>query len=257
MSSSPHTFAARASEGYATTYENYRPSYRPAVVDKLLSELKIANQKGAKILEIGAGTGKFTELLAARGEGYEIIAVEPHVGMMKELEKKALKGVVLKEGNAAHIPADDESVDAVIVAQAFHWFANEDSLKEIHRVLQPEGNLGLIWNVDDYNAPKSWTTKTQYEAKIKEIIWATDDHRARFRHEKWQNAFEGQVKSTPLTIPSADPLFSLPLGEDTVPFTTWLSAEAVWSRLATLSQIAEIPETEQEVGKTWTLRPLF
>lgn len=72
--------------------------------------------------------------------------------MRRELEGKALPGVTVRQGRAedlrgAGVP--EEWADGVVVAQAFHWFATEQALGEIHRVLKPGGVLGMIWNIDD------------------------------------------------------------------------------------------------------------
>lgn len=80
----------------------------------------------AKIIELGSGTGKFTSSLAARPEQYEIVAVEPHDEMRGELERR-LGGweggnrVQVVKGNAEDIRAQDDSADAVIASQSFHW----------------------------------------------------------------------------------------------------------------------------------------
>ena len=51
------------------------------------------------------------------------------------------------------IPLGDASVDAVFVAQAFHWFDAPEALLEIRRVLRPDGGLGLVWNERDESVP--------------------------------------------------------------------------------------------------------
>ena len=73
---------------------------------------------------------------------------------------------------------------------------------------------------------------------MKDIMWSFDDSQPRFRHEKWREVFERQLSTTPISIQSADPLFSLPLGEQSEKFTYWLEAEAVWERFHSLSQIS-------------------
>jgi hypothetical protein len=83
-----------------------------------------------------------------------------------------------------------------------------------------------------------------WEGKVRELIWTLDDDNPRYRHGKWRAVFDDQLKSTPLTIQSANPLFSLPLGEGRIGFTKWLSKEAIWDRIQTLSQVA-IQEGEQ------------
>jgi len=99
-------------------------SYPAEAVSALLENLNIASVPNAKIVELGSGTGKFTELIAARDESYEILAVEPHKGMREELvknigsENSKVKAV---DGNAEKIPAGEEWGDGVIASQSFHW----------------------------------------------------------------------------------------------------------------------------------------
>ena len=87
-----------------------------------------------------SGTGKLTRALAARG--LDVTAVEPLAEMRAAIEPPAR----VLAGTAEAIPLPDASVDAVTVAQAFHWFDGDRALAEIHRVLRPGGVLALIWN---------------------------------------------------------------------------------------------------------------
>lgn len=99
-------------------YDQHRPSYPLEAVDSLLKHLQVAGLKGARIIDLAAGTGKFTELLANRHEQFEIIAMEPHDGMRVELEKKSLGGVRALKGEASSMKGvETQSVDAVIAAQ--------------------------------------------------------------------------------------------------------------------------------------------
>ncbi|KAI9872997.1 MAG: hypothetical protein M1830_000951 [Pleopsidium flavum] len=245
------THAAQTGFANASSYDRHRPSYPLEAVDNLLKHLQIDGVTGARIVDLGAGTGKFTELLAKRRENYEILAIEPHEAMRQELERKKLKGVSVIAGDAANMPLESQTVDAVVATQLNFGqirFANHDALKEIHRVLQPSSVFAMIWNIEDYNGPESWHPTTIWESKIKAITWRLDDQHPRFRHEQWRQVFEEQLTTTPFTINAADPLFSLPLGEESVKFTYWLSKEAVWERYSTLSQIAVLEPTEKEVS---------
>src|SRR5262249_6232212 len=56
-------------------------------------------------------------------------------------------------GTAEDLPLEDSSVDAVVCAQAFHWFDPERALPEIHRVLRPGGGLALLYNSRDLEDP--------------------------------------------------------------------------------------------------------
>jgi hypothetical protein len=102
------------------------------------------------------------------------------------------------------------------------------------------------------NAPRSWEKRSSWEQTINDVIWTFEDNTARFREEKWKQIFEDQSKSDPLTLHFADPMFSLPVGEDTEEFETWLSKDDIWKRLRTLSQIAILEGEELEkVKKTY------
>lgn len=102
----------------AASYDTYRPSYPIEAVESLLRHLQVHDLEGARIVDLAAGTGKFTELLANRDEEYEILAVEPHDGMRGELERKSLKGVQVLRGEASSMAeVETQSVDAVVVAQ--------------------------------------------------------------------------------------------------------------------------------------------
>lgn len=112
--------AQEAHTGFAASsaYDTYRPSYPTEAVFQLLSALKVAGVAGATIADLAAGTGKFTELLAARPEQYKIIAVEPHDGMREQLEKKKLQGLIVLNGTADDMSEiADGSLDALVVAQ--------------------------------------------------------------------------------------------------------------------------------------------
>lgn len=132
--------AKAASSGFhdAGAYDAHRPSYPAEAVSAFLGRLHVPgagvgkdqNKPGSlKIVEIGAGTGKFTEVLSRQfGQGSpdlpaaSIIAVEPHAQMRAQLAAKSLPHVTVVEGHGADLgTVGDGTADAVIVAQAFHW----------------------------------------------------------------------------------------------------------------------------------------
>jgi tRNA G46 methylase TrmB len=110
----------RAATGFknAANYDTHRPTYPPEAVQKLLAHLGVANQDKAQIIELACGTGKFTELLAARPENFEVLAVEPHVEMRQELVKKNLgKRIKVLDGHAGAMPIEEGWGDCLIAAQ--------------------------------------------------------------------------------------------------------------------------------------------
>jgi SAM-dependent methyltransferase len=142
-SSSPEERLAARSKSFgaaASIYERSRPSYPDASVDWLLPD------GHPQVVDLGAGTGKLTRLIAERG--VEVTAVEPSDGMRAQLER-AVPGVPALAGSAEQIPLADHSVDAVLVAQAWHWVDLARASAEVIRVLRPGGRLGLIWNHRD------------------------------------------------------------------------------------------------------------
>ncbi len=131
---------ARSFGAAVDSYERARPGYPDDAVDWLLPE-------GARrVLDLGAGTGKLTRSLAARG--LEVVAIEP-LDEMREKLAAALPEVEAVSGTAEEIPLPDDSVDAITVAQAWHWVDPERATAEAARVLRPGGSLGLIWNRRD------------------------------------------------------------------------------------------------------------
>lgn len=123
----PSTVASAAQKGFAnaSSYDQYRPSYPPEAVEELLKHLQVDRLTAARIVDLAAGTGKFTELLASREEGYEILAIEPQADMRKELTRKHLKGVTVVEGDAVSMPVESQSVDAVVTAQVGLFHSSE------------------------------------------------------------------------------------------------------------------------------------
>jgi SAM-dependent methyltransferase len=136
-----HLKQARSFGAVAVEYERARPSYPPAAARWLVEAAP-----GHQVIDLAAGTGKLTRVLT--GLGYDVTAVEPLAGMRAQLEA-AVPGVRVLEGTAEAIPAADETADAVLVAQAFHWFDAPAALDEIARVLRPGGVLGMLWNLRD------------------------------------------------------------------------------------------------------------
>jgi SAM-dependent methyltransferase len=124
----------------ADLYDGIRPSYPPEAVRWMLGEAPV------RVVDLGAGTGIFSRLVASLG--HEVIAVEPDDGMRARLAE-ASPGMTVLAGSAEAIPVAGASVDAVVAAQAYHWFDNDEARLEITRVLRPGGVFAPIWNVRD------------------------------------------------------------------------------------------------------------
>lgn len=108
---------AQTSFTNATAYDAHRPTYPPSTLQHLLTQCRVAGKRGARIIDLAAGTGIFTAALAAREEEFEIVAVEPHAEMRRVLSERGLRGVRVVEGTAEDVPVGDGWADAVFVAQ--------------------------------------------------------------------------------------------------------------------------------------------
>lgn len=132
----------------AGVYERSRPSYPLAALAALADELPL--EAGRTVVDLGAGTGKFTRLLALTGA--EVLAVEP-VKEMRETLAELLPGVAVTAGTAEATGLPDGCADAVVAAQSWHWFEERAALAEVERLLRPAGALALVWNTYDTSVP--------------------------------------------------------------------------------------------------------
>lgn len=174
-----HPVAAEGFQAGAAAYVAGRPDYPPEIEAWLIQDLGLGSGKTA--LDLAAGTGKFSPSLLATGA--TVIAVEPVQAMLNELTRQ-YPGIDARSGSAEHIPMDDASVDAVVCAQSFHWFATLEALKEIHRVLKPGGALGLVWNVRNDRVP--WV------AALSRIMQPYEGDAPRFHSQKWRSVFPAE-----------------------------------------------------------------
>lgn len=141
----------------ADLYERARPTYPDEAIDWLLPP------DAQRVVDLGAGTGKLTRGLAARG--LDVTAVEPSAGMREQLAT-VLPGVTVLDGQAERIPLGPGTADAVLVAQAWHWVDPPRAAPEVARVLATGGRLGLIWNIRD--------SRVDWVARLSQIIHGPD-----------------------------------------------------------------------------------
>lgn len=141
MPSVVHDAAKTGYDQQSEVYASVRPSYHPALIDRF-----IERYSDGSVADVGAGTGIFTSQLIAAG--CVPIAVEP-VQAMRDRIIGNHPALTVIDGTAEDTGLDDNSVAAVVAAQAFHWFDHGAALAEIERILQPEGFLVCVWNVRD------------------------------------------------------------------------------------------------------------
>ncbi len=220
-----------AVDGYAKTdvYVAGRPGYPDAIQNWLTAEIGLG--AGKTVLDLGAGTGKFIPLL--HNIDTKIIAVEP-VEAMRATCQQNFPDISVLAGSATDIPLADQSVDAVICAQAFHWFSSQQTLAEIHRVLKPGGKLGLVWNVRDENV--NWV------AKLSQIMAPYETGTPRYHTGDWRKVFPSMLFSD--------------LVETQMPHNhTGPASQVIIARIMSVSFIRSLPPSDQIIveNRLWDL----
>lgn len=215
-----------------------------------------------------------------------LLAVEPSDGMIETFRKNFQQQKQQKEGSGGggtsassrrplprpppppmvikassyYLPVEDGSIDAVLIAQGFHWFADQQAVKEIARVLvSPSptksgsgigngshnggshssssisggggGKLGLIWNYDDLRG----LPPTNWQVKVTEYIWTFDSGVPQYRHQRWRNA-----------LSESQPYFKHPYGEDHFLFEVEIGRDEVWPYWRSRSFITALSDTKQQ-----------
>lgn len=146
--------------GKAKIYNKYRSSYPVQCIDDIIASNP--SNKNMIIADIGAGTGKLTELFLKRG--IKVIAVEPNhdmINIAKENLSEYGNLIKFNEESAENTKIENNSVDVITVAQAFHWFDKELFKNECKRILKENGTIAIMWNFLDY--------KKELEGKIIDI----------------------------------------------------------------------------------------
>lgn len=180
MAPSVHHTAATGFHRSVEAYERGRPSY-PAEAVVWLGD-QIALGAGRRLIDLAAGTGKLTRLLAPHAA--DTVAVEPVLAMCLALRRFA-PAVPVVQAVAERMPLRTGCSDVVTVAQAFHWFDGKAALAEIHRVLHPGGFLALVWNRRDLDA--------EIHQRISAIIDAYRGDTPSHHRELWRGPLETTV----------------------------------------------------------------
>lgn len=205
-------------EAPADAYERGRPGYPDGLRGIFKNRLQL--ERGDQVLDLGAGTGKLTSLLAQ--DALEVTAVEPLKEMRDRLKTLGVRAV---SGRAEEIPAPANSFDAVFVAQAFHWFDYAQALPEIRRALKPSGHLCLLWN--RRYAASEW---------LRDYATAIAPYRDAAKTEEsvdWRGPLDRYVGFGPIH-------------EESLEHEQFVTAESFLDRLRSLGYIARLAPAQRE-----------
>jgi ubiquinone/menaquinone biosynthesis C-methylase UbiE len=205
----------------ADAYEAGRPGYPREAADFLLDRLQLG--RGSLVLDLGAGTGKFTRLLAG-GEA-TVFAAEP-LEAMRAMLKVKVPEVAAVAARAEALPFRAAALDAVFVADAFHWFPFSLALAEIHRVLRPGGALALLFNWPD-ESDRDWAQR------LRDLVEKHREGAPSFLAMEWREAIEGAAGFTDLQ-------------EHVVSWTPRSTVDSLVERIRSISFIAALPDDRQK-----------
>ncbi len=232
MTQSLHPAAQKGFSSAAELYQQVRPGYPAEIVSWLQHQLQLG--ANSQVIDLGSGTGKFLPYLQQITS--HIIAIEPVQEMLAQLQH-IYPEIQTLQASSEHLPVAANSVDAVICAQSFHWFANLETLQQIHQVLKPSGHLALIWNQRDINV--DWVKA------LADLIEPWEGNTPRYHSGKWKNVFEQQS------------LFQLENVQTFQQQHIGTIENVVSKRLLSTSFIAAMPEQEQQQLKALFEQMIF
>ena len=215
-----HPVAAEGFGQEASTYDRVRPSYPADAVEWVAANLATADAE--IVADVGAGSGIFTRLLLPHCR--RLFAVEPVAGM-RAICAASLPAVPVIGATGERLPFRDGALDAITVAQAFHWFDAAAAFAEFARVLRPGGRIALLWNTRDRSLP--WTDR------LWGMVAATETHAPWGDAEHWHR-----------TALADTPHFG-PRHAATFHHAQVLTPDEVVARVQSVSHVAVLPEPER------------
>lgn len=215
-----HRIAAAGFGSVADLYESARPGYPDDAVTWLTQQLRVGPD--SLVVDLAAGTGKLTRLLLHSGA--TVVAVEP-IEVMRALIAPTSPGSLPVGGEAEALPLRSRSVDAVTIAQGFHWFDTPATHAELARVIRPGGGLGLVWNARDRTV--AWVNE----------IWSIMDRVEKNAPWRDHEAWSGSERQ----LPGFSPFRSARFIHDHT-----MTPELLIGRLASVSHVAVLPEKTRQ-----------
>jgi SAM-dependent methyltransferase len=130
-------------------YVKFRPGYPGEIIGFL--EKNCGLKDSSIIADIGSGTGKSAEIFLENGN--RVFGVEPNVEMRHAAETlyHGVPNFVSIDGRAEKTGMNPDSIDFIVIGQAFHWFNQEEAKHEFKRILKPGGYVLIVWNERERN----------------------------------------------------------------------------------------------------------
>ncbi|MHB8556219.1 MAG: class I SAM-dependent methyltransferase [Candidatus Dormibacteria bacterium] len=153
----------------AELYDRHRPGYPEEVFDEVMAFADL--EQGSRVLEVGAGTGKATVALVARG--LEVTALEPSSEMAAVARRQlgGALGATVVEQDFESWDAIGASFDLVLAAQSWHWVAPAASYPKAARLLGPRGTLALVWNRPERRSdPVTIEIEEEYRQLVPDLV---------------------------------------------------------------------------------------
>ncbi|KIL69790.1 hypothetical protein M378DRAFT_68458, partial [Amanita muscaria Koide BX008] len=210
-----------------------RPSYIPEVIAYVRSKMKSEPQ--FNVVEIGSGTGIFTQALLTHPDWTLAIkklqAIEPSEGMRNTFSENVKdERVSVREGAFDSTEIDDGWADIVLIAQAFHWCPDYDRASaEFARILKPTGIVAMVWNLEDRE-------RARWVAQVRDRVESHEAGTPQFRLMKWRQTFKTVSYSQFFDSPE----------ETTWPVVFPATRSTVIDRACSKSYIAVLDEQEKE-----------
>lgn len=186
--------------GRVRDYALYRPGYPSQIIDLFRDKIGLTNRDA--VADIGSGTGLSSRPFLENGNPVYCVEPNSYMRAVAENDFQMFPNFRSVDGTAQNTGLESGSVNLVVAAQAFHWFAESDVAKEFERILRPFGTIAIIWNERSLNA-------TAFLREYEEFLlkYATDYNSV--RHDKFdgrriRDIFNRQFEQ--LTLPNAQVL---------------------------------------------------
>ncbi|ELR67622.1 Biotin synthesis protein BioC [Photobacterium marinum] len=156
--------AIAAAFGRAAKHYDKAAAFQRRVGHRLLDKLPAVTPMGSRALDLGCGTGYFTEALIARG--YQVCAADLSVEMLAQAELRCGSAATYLEADAEALPIDDNQFDIAFTSLALQWCDDLSlPLKELRRVVKP-GGLIMFTTLSDgslHELSQAWREVDQYQ----------------------------------------------------------------------------------------------